>query len=126
MTPDWKCVKIFAKGKRKDDRYTFVQGKSRVETDLSMIRNEVIFNLFYFGSALKFCLIAEGKADLHVKLGHTAIWDTVAGQHILENAGGSVVNFQGQVLNVKADRIKNESFVAHGNFKMDLKKIFKT
>ncbi|MDP3428172.1 MAG: 3'(2'),5'-bisphosphate nucleotidase CysQ [Humidesulfovibrio sp.] len=44
------------------------------------------------GSALKFCLVAEGKADLYPRL-NTGMreWDTAAGQAILEGAGGSVV-----------------------------------
>jgi len=42
-------------------------------------------------SALKFCLIASGEADLYVRCGPTMEWDTAAGDHILCRAGGSVV-----------------------------------
>lgn len=42
------------------------------------------------GSALKFCLIAEGKADLYPRFGTTMEWDTAAGQALVEAAGGAV------------------------------------
>lgn len=45
------------------------------------------------GSALKFCLVAEGKADLYPRLSvGMREWDTAAGQAVLEGAGGSVVS----------------------------------
>ncbi|QFU17383.1 3'(2'),5'-bisphosphate nucleotidase CysQ family protein [Microvirga thermotolerans] len=42
-------------------------------------------------SALKFCLIASGEADVYVRCGPTMEWDTAAGDHILSCAGGRVV-----------------------------------
>ncbi|WP_414473392.1 3'(2'),5'-bisphosphate nucleotidase CysQ family protein [Microvirga sp. M2] len=42
-------------------------------------------------SALKFCLIASGEADIYVRCGATMEWDTAAGDHVLCCAGGSVV-----------------------------------
>ena len=41
-------------------------------------------------SSLKFCLVAEGTADVYPRHGTTAEWDTAAGQAILEAAGGRV------------------------------------
>ncbi len=42
------------------------------------------------GSALKFCLLAEGRADLYPRFGTTMEWDTCASQAVLEAAGGAV------------------------------------
>jgi 3'(2'), 5'-bisphosphate nucleotidase len=42
-------------------------------------------------SALKFCLIASGEADVYVRCGPTMEWDTAAGDHILCRAGGCVI-----------------------------------
>jgi len=47
------------------------------------------------GSALKFCLVAEGCADLYPRLGPTMEWDTAAGQIIVEEAGGRVLEAGG-------------------------------
>lgn len=47
------------------------------------------------GSSLKFCLLAEGKADLYPRFGRTMEWDTAAGDAILRAAGGMTVNTDG-------------------------------
>jgi 3'(2'), 5'-bisphosphate nucleotidase len=44
------------------------------------------------GSSLKSCLVAEGKADIYVRLGPTSEWDTAAAQCIVEEAGGKVLD----------------------------------
>lgn len=43
------------------------------------------------GSSLKFCLVAEGAADLYPRTGLTSEWDTAAGQCIAEQAGAQVL-----------------------------------
>ncbi len=45
------------------------------------------------GSALKFGILARGEADLYPRLGPTGEWDTAAGQVILEEAGGAVLDY---------------------------------
>jgi len=44
------------------------------------------------GSSLKFCALAEGRADLYPRLALTCEWDTAAAQIVLEEAGGAVLN----------------------------------
>jgi len=44
------------------------------------------------GSSLKFCVLAEGKADLYPRLALICEWDTAAAQIVLEEAGGAVLN----------------------------------
>ncbi len=46
------------------------------------------------GSSLKFCLVAEGMADVYPRFGPTMEWDTAAGQAIVEQAEGSVIDIQ--------------------------------
>lgn len=43
------------------------------------------------GSSLKFCWIAEGRADFYPRLAPTSEWDTAAAQAVLNAAGGMVV-----------------------------------
>jgi 3'(2'), 5'-bisphosphate nucleotidase len=50
------------------------------------------------GSSLKFCLVAEGRADLYPRFGPTCEWDTAAGQAVLEAAGGHVTRMDGRRL----------------------------
>ncbi len=47
------------------------------------------------GSALKFCLIAEGSADLYPRFGPTSEWDVAAGHAVLAAAGGKVATPEG-------------------------------
>lgn len=67
------------------------------------------------GSALKFCLVAEGRADIYPRFGPTSEWDTAAGQCILEAAGGKVLDTNGNPLryNMRPDLI-NPFFIATG------------
>ncbi len=66
------------------------------------------------GSAIKFCLLAEGSADLYPRFGTTMEWDTAAGQAILEAAGGSVTTFDGAPLRYGKADFRNPDFIARG------------
>jgi len=73
------------------------------------------YQLILAGSAFKFGLVAEGKADLYPRFGPTSEWDSAAGQCILEHAGGKVLNFQGQALRYNTkDSLINPEFFAFG------------
>lgn len=74
-------------------------------------------NLTFIGAAssLKFCRIAEGKADIYPRYGRTMEWDTAAGQAILQSAGGSVVTPDGApFMYGKNEIFENGAFVARG------------
>jgi 3'(2'), 5'-bisphosphate nucleotidase len=65
------------------------------------------------GSSLKFCLIAEGKADLYPRFGPTSEWDTAAGQALLEAAGGHVTRPDGHRLRYNCrESVLNGDFLA--------------
>jgi len=67
------------------------------------------------GSSLKFCVVAEGGADVYPRLGPTSEWDTAAAQAVVEQAGGSVVTLDGKPMkyNQKED-ILNPYFMVIG------------
>lgn len=65
------------------------------------------------GSALKFCLVAEGAADLYPRFGPTSEWDTAAGQCLVEAAGGAVLALDGRPLRYNLrDTLRNAEFFA--------------
>jgi 3'(2'), 5'-bisphosphate nucleotidase len=72
------------------------------------------------GSSLKFCLVAEGEADLYPRLGPTSEWDTAAAHCIVESAGGKVTNLRGEALlyNTKPSLL-NPFFLAFGDGSRD-------
>ena len=53
-------------------------------------------DLVPMGSSLKFCVVAEGGADVYPRLGPTSEWDTAAAQAVVEQAAGSVVTLDGK------------------------------
>ncbi len=69
------------------------------------------------GSSLKFCLVAEGLADVYPRFGPTMEWDTAAGDAVLRAAGGVVLEPSGALFAYgKAEsRLRNGSFVAWGD-----------
>jgi 3'(2'), 5'-bisphosphate nucleotidase len=68
------------------------------------------------GSALKTCLVAEGKADIYPRFGPTSLWDTAAAQCVLEAAGGAVLNAAGHPLEyVQTESLLNPFFIAVGH-----------
>ena len=70
------------------------------------------------GSAVKFCLLAEGEADLYPRFGPTMEWDTAAGQAVLEAAGGSVTLPDGSPFRYGKPGFRNPGFVARGRSKL--------
>ncbi|WP_323880763.1 3'(2'),5'-bisphosphate nucleotidase CysQ [Aeromonas caviae] len=68
--------------------------------------------LVSMGSSLKFCIIAEGEAELYPRLAPTCEWDTGAAQAVLEGAGGSVTQLDGSPLCYNKPDILNPWFVA--------------
>ena len=68
------------------------------------------------GSSLKFCIVAEGRADLYPRLGPTAEWDTAAGHAVLLGAGGLVVCPDGEPLRYGKPAFLNRAFVATGGW----------
>ena len=64
------------------------------------------------GSSLKFCLVAEGHADIYPRLSPTSEWDTAAGHAILLAAGGRVDGPDGSPLAYGKKAFLNRGFVA--------------
>lgn len=67
------------------------------------------------GSSLKLCIVAEGKADVYPRFGPTMEWDTAAGQAIVEQADGSVIDIQTRKpLRYNKDSLLNPFFIVSG------------
>ena len=80
------------------------------------------------GSSLKMCLIAEGVADIYLRLGPTSEWDIAAGQAILNSAGGEIYDINSNILKYNTkDSLLNPELYAIGdkdiNWKSYLEKV---
>lgn len=65
-------------------------------------------------SSIKFCEVAEGRADLYPRFGPSREWDTAAGHAIIYAAGGSVSTSAGLPLLYGKEGFLNSDFVARG------------
>lgn len=74
------------------------------------------YRMVSMGSSLKFCLVAEGRADFYPRFGPTSEWDTAAAQAVVEAAGGQVVTLDGERLryNAKPETL-NPEFLVFGD-----------
>lgn len=76
------------------------------------------------GSSLKFCLIAEGKADFYPRVVPTMEWDTGAAQCIVEAAGGRLTDLDGNRMTYNKDDLRNPSIMTFGDPEVDWVKFF--
>lgn len=69
------------------------------------------------GSSLKFCIVAEGNADIYPRAAPTSEWDTAAGHAVLLAAGGLVDGPDGAPLRYGKRAFLNRAFVATAGWK---------
>ena len=84
---------------------------SDAETEAFLDKAGVIERLSA-GSSLKFCLVAEGKADLYPRFGPTMEWDVAAGHAVLLAAGGHVTTLDGAPFIYRKADFRNTGFIA--------------
>lgn len=77
-------------------------GSAEQERLLDRLRAQMPVELVNAGSSLKFCWLAQGRADFYPRLAPTSQWDTAAGQAVLEGAGGIVVTASGAPMRYQA------------------------
>lgn len=85
------------------------------ETLLERLQAARSLELTNVGSSLKFCVLAEGSADLYPRFAPTSQWDTAAAQAVVEGAGGQVLGLDGRRFDYpqRADWL-NPWFIATG------------
>ncbi len=71
------------------------------------------YKISFKGSSIKFCLVAEGKADIYPRFKPTSEWDTAAGHCILKEAGGNVRDLNGEEIKYNTkESVINPEFIA--------------
>ena len=89
---------------------------SAIDRYIDRVRQLVPVSETPMGSSLKLCLIAEGIADLHLRIGPTSEWDTAAAQAVLEAAGGELRDLNDQPLRYNSrEGLINPDFFAVGD-----------
>jgi len=102
----------------KKDNLTLVGSRSHADPEhMEFVKKHTINTEKVMGSSLKFCVIAEGEADIYPRFGRTMEWDTAAGQAVLVASGGSVMVMDGDVpltYGKKHRGLDNPAFIAYG------------
>ena len=76
---------------------------------LKKIKNE--HSTLKVGSSIKFCLVAEGEADLYLRKGSTMEWDTAAGSAIIKTSHSNIYDFSLKELKYGKKDFRNSSFI---------------
>lgn len=111
---DWRHLRV---RKPPAGGITALISKSHLDaTTLALLDRLPVRERRPMGSSLKFCVIAEGRADIYPRFGRTMEWDTAAGDAILRSAGGTVLDPAGAplVYGKAADLYSNGPFIAWG------------
>jgi len=100
------CTVIASRSHMSDETSSFIEATRKEYGEIEIISA---------GSSLKFCLVAEGTADLYPRFGPTMEWDTAAGQAIVEQAGGTVLTHETeQPLRYNKENLLNPWFIVRG------------
>lgn len=113
MIKDGETTELHVNNKSSDR--IAVQSKSHSsEEETKLLSNYNVADSISVGSSLKFCMVAEGKADIYYRHGPTMEWDTAAGQAVLEGAGGSVSTLENKRFSYNKENLLNSSFLCLG------------
>ncbi|MSN95902.1 3'(2'),5'-bisphosphate nucleotidase CysQ [Campylobacter sp. FMV-PI01] len=72
----------------------FLTGKKSKNKNLQNLATKLNLEISRVGSAIKFCMIAENKALLYSRLGPSCIWDIAAGDFLVSQSGGEVIDLK--------------------------------
>jgi len=112
-----EAVKIFVANQSSVKRIIGSRSHSNQSFDSWVNQNFPKSEIVQAGSSLKFCLIAEGAADIYPRFGPTSEWDIAAGHIIVNEAGGRVNTFENNEINYnKKEDLLNPQFYAIGNY----------
>ncbi len=107
--------KIIKNNKKKNDTIRVIGSRSHSNIEFTkwLENNLDNYELVKAGSSLKFCLLADGGADIYPRLGPTSEWDIAAGHIILEEAGGSIQDInKNKILYNTKENVINPYFIA--------------
>jgi len=97
---------------RKQDDWTAATSRSHADEEEKVILSHYpISNAIAVGSSLKFCLLAEGKAQIYLRKGPTMEWDTAAGHAISLFSGCTINTLSGKPLLYNKESLLNEGFL---------------
>src|SRR5690606_30033678 len=108
---------FFRPKKNTNHKLIVLKSRSHLNKETENLINELraskpTIELASVGSSLKFCLIAEGKADLYPRLSPTMEWDTAAGHALCKAVGIELIGtLSNKPLRYNKKELINPSFI---------------
>ena len=107
-----KLINLVCSKKTRENSIKFVSYSNKLNPKIEKFHKEMrVTEYVKMKSSLKFCLIATGEYDGYVAEPRACEWDIAAGHAILENAGGSITDFDGNEILYGKENFKNPSLI---------------
>ena len=108
-------TRIITNHKKSSDHFKVFKSRSHSNEEFENWVKDFVddYELIEKGSSIKFCKLAEGKADLYPRFGSTSEWDIAAGHIILTEAGGELESVdRKKILYNNKESVINPHFIA--------------
>ena len=110
-------VNLINQKKKNKNLITAVSYSNELKPDILKLHKHFKVNKYQkMKSSLKFCVIAAGEFDLYVAEARAYEWDIAAGHAILEHAGGTLTDFNGNEIIYGKTDFKNPSLILKGKY----------
>ena len=110
-----KEIKLIKKKKENKNLITAVSYSNKLKPEILQIHKKYNVGKYQkMKSSLKFCVIAASEFDLYVAEPRACEWDIAAGHAILEHAGGTLTDFDGNKILYGKPGFKNPSLILRG------------
>ena len=112
-----KEVRLIDKNKKNIHLITAVSYSNELKPKIVKLHKEFKVNNYQkMKSSLKFCVIAASEFDLYIAEPRAYEWDIAAGHAILEHAGGTLTDFNGNEILYGKKEFKNPSLILKGKY----------
>lgn len=107
-----KKTRLEIRNKKKDNLIAVRSRSHASPEEEDVFKKYNVTEFTSIGSSLKFCMVAEGRADIYYRHGPTMEWDTGAGQVIVESAGFAMTSMQtGERFSYNKENLLNPGFL---------------
>ena len=109
---DGNLINLKCDTKTKSGSIKFVSYSNKIKPEIEKICKEIGVKEFVrMKSSLKFCVVASGEFDGYVAEARACEWDIAAGHAILQDAGGTITDFNGDEILYGKEKFKNPSII---------------
>ena len=107
-----KTINLSELPSKRTEPLNFISYSNKIKPEIQKIYDELgVKEHTRMKSSLKFCVVAACEFDGYVAEPRAYEWDIAAGHAILENAGGSVKDFNGNEISYGKKDLKNPSLI---------------